>query len=51
MIGNNSYNFFKVLFVLLNQWVYCMVSLEGGKFRCVDSEKHDEETYITNLSE
>ena len=35
MIEKSGYNFFKVLCVLVNQWVYCMMSLAGGEVRCV----------------
>ena len=35
MIENNVYNVIKVLCVLLNQQMYCIMSLEGRKIRCV----------------
>ena len=35
MIGNSRYDFFKMLCVSVNQSVYCMISLEDGKIRCV----------------
>ena len=52
---NNMYNFAKVLCVLLNQRMHCMMSLEGGKIRCVaflcGRKRQEEGSYRRNNSE
>ena len=55
---NNMYNFAKVLKVLfnnINQRMHCMMSLEGGKIRCVaflcGRKRQEEGSYRRNNSE